>query len=223
MARPSTAVKYLSALPVSWKARTMTIVENTPDSRLTVIGVPQRAEKWPNERGAAPSKPATACERSAPMIQVVPLDSSARMKPIAASVAQHLAHAGQRRGHRAVLGRLDVAAVDGEHGLHRVEEAAEARDLRDRQHEQDGQDRHAVEHHGADRRAQHGERHVALRVLHLVAGRVGQLEADVVEEQHRHGGDEHRAGRLEVAAADAVDAVGGRVDDHGQREPGRAR
>src|SRR4051794_3467368 len=84
IARPSTAVKYLFALPVSWNASTITIVENTPERMFTTTGVPQRAEKYPNERGAAPSKPATACERSAPMIHVVPLDSRARMKPIAA-------------------------------------------------------------------------------------------------------------------------------------------
>ena len=51
---------------------------------MTTIGVPQRLEKTPNQRGAAPSKPATACARSAPMIHVVPLDSSAQMNPSAA-------------------------------------------------------------------------------------------------------------------------------------------
>ena len=41
IARPSTAVKYLLALPpVSWKASTMTIVEKTPERTLTTIGVP---------------------------------------------------------------------------------------------------------------------------------------------------------------------------------------
>ena len=46
-------MKYLPALPlVSWKASTITIVEKTPDSRLTAIGVPQRLEKMPKKRGA---------------------------------------------------------------------------------------------------------------------------------------------------------------------------
>src|SRR3954451_10649509 len=85
MASESTTVKYLAELPlVSWNASTITIVEKTPDRMLTAIGVPHRLEKVPNQRGAAPSKPATACERSAPMIHVVPLESSAQMNPAAA-------------------------------------------------------------------------------------------------------------------------------------------
>ena len=102
-------------------------------------------------------------------------------------VAEDLAGAGERR---AVLGHL--AAVDGEDRLHGVDEAAEAGDLVDGQDHEDRQDRDAVEQHGRDRRAHDRERHVLLRVLHLVAGGVRQLEADEVEEQQRHERDEQR-------------------------------
>src|SRR5690349_6648082 len=61
-----------------------------PDSRLTAIGVPHRPEKIPSSRGPAPSYEATAWARSAPMIQVVPLDSSAQMNPAAAIVPSTL-------------------------------------------------------------------------------------------------------------------------------------
>src|SRR5437763_11238698 len=85
MASPSTAAKYFSALPPdSQNASSITIVEKTPVSTFTVTGVPNRREIRPNSRGAEPSKPAAACVRSAPMIQVVPLDSSAQMNVIAA-------------------------------------------------------------------------------------------------------------------------------------------
>ena len=85
MARPSTAAKYLSAFPPdSQNASSMTIVEKMPVSTLTVSGVPNRRLMRPSTRGAAPSKPAAAWVRSAPMIQVVPLDSSAQMNAIAA-------------------------------------------------------------------------------------------------------------------------------------------
>jgi hypothetical protein len=40
-----------------------------------------------------------------------------------------------------------------------------------------------VEEDAADRRPGDAERHVALRVDHLLAGAVGQLEADEVEQQ----------------------------------------
>ena len=196
IARPSTAVKYLSALPRELEGQ-------DHDDRREEAGeqVDRRSacrSAWrsaPNQRGAAPSKPATACERSAPMIHVVPLESSARMKPIAARSPSTLPAPVSVAVTVPSAAVVDVPAVDREDGLHGVEEAAEAGDLRGRQHEQDRQDRHAVEQHGAERRAEDGERHVLLRVLHLVARGVGQLEADVVEEQHRHGGDEDRPGR----------------------------
>jgi hypothetical protein len=79
MTRPSTTVKYFSALPpVMAKASTMTAVAAIPEHRFTAIGVPNRAENRPRNRGPAPSSAAMACARSAPMIQVVPLVSSAR-------------------------------------------------------------------------------------------------------------------------------------------------
>jgi hypothetical protein len=99
-----------------------------------------------------------------------------------------------------------------------VDEAAQAGDLRRREHEQDREDRCAVERERPDRGAQDGERHVLLRVLHLVAGSVRELEPDVVEEQHRDGRDEDAPRRLELARAHAVDAVLRRVEDHGEGE-----
>ena len=122
-------------------------------------------------------------------------------------VAEDLAGADERGGHGAVGRRLDAAAVDGEDRLHRVDEAAEARDLVGRQHEQDGEDRRAVEQERPDRGAHHGERHIALGVLHLIAGGVGELEADVVEEQHRDRRDEDAPGGLELARGNPVHAV----------------
>ena len=51
-----TALKYFSALPPeSWKASTMTIVETTPERKLTTIGVPYLRENVPRTRGPAPS------------------------------------------------------------------------------------------------------------------------------------------------------------------------
>ena len=86
MARPSTAAKYFSASPPdSQNASSITIVEKTPVSTFTVTGVPKRREIRPSRRGAAPSNPAAAWVRSAPMIQVVPLDSSAQMNATAAT------------------------------------------------------------------------------------------------------------------------------------------
>ena len=41
-----------------------------------------------------------------------------------------------------------------------------------------------------------------LRVVHLLGGAVLQLEADVVEEQHRHEAEEDRARRRHVAEAE---------------------
>ncbi len=85
MARPRTALKYLPELPpVRLKARTIVIVETMPERMLTTIGVPKRAEKMPSTRGPAPSNAATAWLRSAPMIQVVPLEARAQMNPAAA-------------------------------------------------------------------------------------------------------------------------------------------
>ena len=57
-----------------------------------------------------------------------------------------------------------------------------------------------------------------LRVVHLLGGAVLQLEADVVEEQHRHEAEEDRARRRQVAGAEAGDAVLDPVDEHGDRE-----
>ena len=61
IASPRTAAKYLFASPpASANARIMTIVAITPDRRLTLIGVPKRAENRPRNRGAAPSRAAIA-------------------------------------------------------------------------------------------------------------------------------------------------------------------
>src|SRR6185312_3230205 len=79
-ATPSTAPKYFADEPLdsSW-ASTITAVDMMPDIRLTLTGVPKRDENDPRNRGPQPSNEATASARSAPMIQVVPLDSSAQM------------------------------------------------------------------------------------------------------------------------------------------------
>jgi hypothetical protein len=103
------------------------------------------------------------------MIQVVPLDSSAQMNPSAATSPSTLPAPVSVAVTVPSLGRHDVAAVDGEDGLDGVDEAAEARDLSGGQHEQDRQDRRAVQHERPDRRADDRERHVLLRVLHLVS------------------------------------------------------
>ena len=59
--RPSTAEKYLLALPpVIWKAAIMSTVATTPESRFIAIGVPNRAENLPRIRGPPPSSEATA-------------------------------------------------------------------------------------------------------------------------------------------------------------------
>ena len=57
-----------------------------------------------------------------------------------------------------------------------------------------------------------------LRVLHLVAGGVRELEADVVEEEQRDEDDEEAVGRREVAGRRQAQAVGDGVDHRGDRE-----
>jgi hypothetical protein len=77
MTTPRVALKYLAALPlVSVSVRTRTMVDTTPETRFTTIGVPRRLEKYPNARGAAPSYPATACARSDPISQVTAEESN---------------------------------------------------------------------------------------------------------------------------------------------------
>ncbi len=66
--------------------------------------------------------------------------------------------------------------------------------------------------------AEDGEGHVLLGVGHLVAGGVGQFEADVVEHQDRHQSDEARVRRREVAGSEAVQAVLDPVDHDGDGE-----
>ena len=87
-----------------------------------------------------------------------------------------------------------------------------------RQDDQDADHRQRVEHHAADGGAGDGERHVALRVGHLLARAVGQLEADEVEQQHAD--QEHEAARRRRVArrAQAVGAVLGREDDDREHE-----
>ena len=60
--------------------------------------------------------------------------------------------------------------------------------------------------------------HVLLRVLHLIAGRVRELEADVVEEEHGDEDDEKAVGRREVAARRQAEPVRDGVDEGGDRE-----
>ncbi len=124
--------------------------------------------------------------------------------------------AGPAEGGRAVGG--DVAAVHGEDGLDGADEPAEVGDGAGRQHDQDADHGQRVEHDAGHAGAGDGERHVALRVGHLLARAVGQLEADEVEQQHAH--QEHEpAGRRRVAArAQAVGAVLGRVEDDREGE-----
>ena len=57
----------------------------------------------------------------------------------------------------------------------------------------------AVHEDAGDAAAQDGLRHVLLRVDHLLGRPVRELEADVVEEHHRHEGEKHGAGGSEVA------------------------
>lgn len=61
--------------PASFVASTKNAVEITPESRLTLIGVPNRAEKRPRNSGPQPSMHPIASARSAPMIHVVPLET----------------------------------------------------------------------------------------------------------------------------------------------------
>jgi len=67
-----------------------------------------------------------------------------------------------------------------------VDEAADARHLASREDDEDAEDRNHVHEDAGDPAPQDRERHVLLRVLHLLGGAVLELEADVVEEQHRH-------------------------------------
>src|SRR5690348_15969732 len=91
MTTPSVALKYFAVLPlVSVRVRTRTMVETTPETRFTTIGVPRRLEKYPNARGAAPSYPATACARSDPISQVTAEESNPMITPIAAMSARTL-------------------------------------------------------------------------------------------------------------------------------------
>jgi len=87
-------------------------------------------------------------------------------------------------------------------------------DGRVRQHDQDAEHRQRVEDDAADGRPGDAERHVALRVDHLLAGAVGQLEADEVEQQDP--GQQHEPARRGLVAAgpEAVHAVLAGVDGH---------
>ena len=87
-----------------------------------------------------------------------------------------------------------------------------------RQHDQDADHGQRVEDDAGHGGAGDGERHVALRVGHLLARAVRQLEADEVEQQHAD--QEHEAaGRRRVARrAQPVGAVLGRVDDDREDE-----
>ena len=114
--------------------------------------------------------------------------------------------------------RVRCAAIDAEGLRDGIDEAADARHGFGRQHEDDAADRDHVEEDAENAAAQHRERHVVLRVLHLLGGAVLQLEADVVEEQHRHETEEHGPRRREVGGAEAGDPVLDAVDDHRDRE-----
>src|ERR1700746_3523833 len=88
MTTPSVALKYFAVLPlVSVRVRMRTMVETTPETRFTTIGVPRRFEKYPTARGAAPSYPATACARSDPISQVTAEESNPMTPPTPAIAA----------------------------------------------------------------------------------------------------------------------------------------
>src|SRR6476619_7369023 len=71
---PIITLKASAALPEIRVAMTNTIVENTPDRKLTRTGVPSLAENWPRNRGPAPSYEATTWLRSEPMSHVQALE-----------------------------------------------------------------------------------------------------------------------------------------------------
>ena len=52
---PIIAAKILAASPLSCEAKMNTIVESTPEVKLTLIGVPNLAENVPSQRGPQPS------------------------------------------------------------------------------------------------------------------------------------------------------------------------
>jgi hypothetical protein len=118
----------------------------------------------------------------------------------------------------AASARARLIAVDAEHLVDGVHEAADAGDLRRRQHRHDAKDRDGVGDRGDHRALGNRAGHVALGVLHLLGRAVLQLEADVVEEEHRHERDEQRVGRREVAGRRHAQAVLERVDDRRDRE-----
>ena len=87
-----------------------------------------------------------------------------------------------------------------------------------REHEQDAEDRDRVEQNAGDGAADDRDRHVPMRIHHLLGRAVLELEADVVEEEVRDEAEEHGRGGRQVAGRDAVCAVLRRIDDRRDRE-----
>src|SRR5713226_2273096 len=90
--RPSTTAKNDARLPlVSSKARTMKMVEMTPERTLTTIGVPNLLEKEPSCWGPEPATAPMAMSRSDPMSQVVPAESNEKTTAAPTMVLKKLA------------------------------------------------------------------------------------------------------------------------------------
>src|SRR5579863_8428051 len=86
MVKPSTTAKSAPRLPLEANAvikiaAAMVIVATIPDMVLTAIGVPYLPLKRPKNLGAVRSSADIAYVRSAPMIQVPPLEATAITKP----------------------------------------------------------------------------------------------------------------------------------------------
>jgi hypothetical protein len=84
--------------------------------------------------------------------------------------------------------------------------------------DQDADHGQGVQRHAGHRGAGDPERHVTLRVGHLLAGAAGQLEADEVEQQHADEEHETTLGQLVAARAQAVRPVLEREDDDREGE-----
>ncbi len=173
-----------------------------PDSRLVRTGVPSRGWKAPRARVKnAPSAAAMACMRSLTIIQALPWVRRAKTNMTAVRVST-----GRRRRRR--CRRRDV----------RLHEPADAGELVGGDHGQEGEDRQQIAAGGDGRGAPEGGGHVALRVVHLLAGGVRGLEADVGEQQDGDEGEEAGRGRGEPCVGEPLEAVFDAVEHGGEGE-----
>ncbi len=174
-----------------------------PDMTLTRTGVPSLRLNTPKNLKNAPSYDATAWMRSEPIIHTAPDVTSAPMKQSVMTMSSACAAPPYTPWNVSVTASMkppiDVTLLRG-------------------QHEQDAEDRNDVHQDAGDPAAQHRQRNVLLRVLHLLGRAVLQLETDVVEEEDRHEPEEDRARRAELTRLEARDAVLDAVDDHRERE-----